>query len=308
MRTSYARRRKQGQANSFLHYSYGSGHPFPVPWRLIPANIYQILRTLHAIRLTPGLKELKDRLKAHGIRDPLNYYGLYGEDTPWITQYAHGASTPVNYVPRNVTVTGPIVISSTPAEEQDAELVAWLTGASTVLINLGSTTLYDKPRATAMVGAIAQILEARPDLHVLWKYMMDDATDATIEDYLGPVQRFIDNDRLRISRWLTVDPASLLESGLISASVHHGGANCYWETIGYVKILARFSRCRRSSGFILVNTFHLHSGTDKPTGRAYRMLCFPLGQITTTLLNWLKTLVLGSGPASSLAQCGRQRV
>jgi hypothetical protein len=203
---------------------------------LIPTNIYQIGRTLYAVSFTPKLKELKDRLKAHGIRDPLNYFGLYRDDTPWIAQYAPGASTPINYVPRNITITGPIVISSAPAAEQDAELVAWLTGASTVLINLGSTTLYDKSRATAMVGAIAQILEARSDLQVLWKYKMDRDTNATIEDYLGPVQQLIDNGRLRISNWLTVDPASLMENGLISVSVHHGGANCYWEAIGYVKI------------------------------------------------------------------------
>jgi len=40
--------------------------------------------------------------------------------------------------------------------------------------------------------------------------------------------------RIRIERWLTVEPAALVESGHIVCSVHHGGANSYFEAVRYV--------------------------------------------------------------------------
>lgn len=51
------------------------------------------------------------------------------------------------------------------------------------------------------------------------------------DDFKLPVQEFIDNGRLRLASWLHVDPTSILESGHVIASVHHGGANCYHETV-----------------------------------------------------------------------------
>jgi hypothetical protein len=34
-----------------------------------------------------------------------------------------------------------------------------------------------------------------------------------------------------MSKWLAVDPVSLLETGDVVVSVHHGGSNCYHEAI-----------------------------------------------------------------------------
>lgn len=184
----------------------------------------------------PNLKEMRHSLEAYGIHKPLQFFSLYRNDTPWITQHVPEASMPLSYIPENVTITGPIVVSSVPAEEQDEELVLWLRKLPTVLINLGSSTQYDESRVISMVAAIAESLEARPDLQFIWKYRLSSNMNTTIDDYIRPVQEYIKNGRLRITRWLTVDPASLLESGLVTASVHHGGANCYWEAVGYVTL------------------------------------------------------------------------
>lgn len=96
----------------------------------------------------PELAAKKRALKAKGLHDPINFYGMYRDDIPWITQNTEGAAIPVDYVPKNVTCAGPIVLSSAPANEQDPELAAWLKGAPTILINLGSSTRVSRVRTS----------------------------------------------------------------------------------------------------------------------------------------------------------------
>jgi hydrogenase maturation factor len=36
--------------------------------------------------------------------------------------------------------------------------------------------------------------------------------------------------RLRVVDWLTVDPLALLKEGNVVCSVHHGGANSFYES------------------------------------------------------------------------------
>lgn len=42
------------------------------------------------------------------------------------------------------------------------------------------------------------------------------------------------SDQVRIVNWLKADPVSILESGHIVCSVHHGDSNTYREAIGLV--------------------------------------------------------------------------
>lgn len=65
-------------------------------------------------------------------------------------------------------------------------------------------------------------------MQVLWKFTKYGEYS---DDLLSLLQPYINAGRLRMSRWLTVDPVSLLETGDIVASVHHGGSNCYHEAI-----------------------------------------------------------------------------
>jgi hypothetical protein len=75
--------------------------------------------------------------------------------------------------------------------------------------------------------AIAEVL-SKFDFQILWKFnKMGEYPD----DGLLPLKPYLDSDRMRMPNWLIADPSSLLETGDIVASVHHGGSNCYHEAI-----------------------------------------------------------------------------
>lgn len=78
-----------------------------------------------------------------------------------------------------------------------------------------------------MAMAIADVL-SKSDVQVIWK--VKKYTEFS-NDYISPLTTFIEADRLKVVEWLTVDPTSLLNSGDIVASVHHGGSNCYHESV-----------------------------------------------------------------------------
>lgn len=125
--------------NNANKYRMSSGFPFPVPWKKIPENIYLNVRFIYSVLRMPDVVAKRKALREKGLKDPINFFGMYRDDVPWVTVTAEGASIPVDYLPSNVTLTNPIVLSVAPAVEQDPELVDWLKKRPTALINLGST-------------------------------------------------------------------------------------------------------------------------------------------------------------------------
>jgi hypothetical protein len=63
----------------------------------------------------------------------------------------------------------------------------------------------------------------------LWKF--NKRGEYTNEVFLE-VSKEIKDRRLRVEKWLGIDPAAIMETGHIVASVHHGGANCFFEAVG----------------------------------------------------------------------------
>lgn len=212
-----------------MQFRIGSGHPFPVPWSLIPQNIYLQLRFILGVLITPAINAKRAYLIERGVKDPINFIDAHREDVPWLSAAFPEAGLPLPYLPDNVTQCGPIVLDVAPAEEQDAELAAWLKRAPTMLVNLGSTVRYDEPRAIAMAQALVIVFEST-DTQVLWKFRRDHDTDYN-DDWKKPLEKYIASGRLRLEAWLKVDPVSLLNTGDIVVSVHHGGANSYYETV-----------------------------------------------------------------------------
>ena len=212
----------------------GSDFGYPVPWGKIPENIWLSLRLGWSMLRLPGLAEKKRFLREEGgIEDPLSFYKLHRPDVPWITQTTEGASTPVAVVPENVTCTGPIVLDAAPAVEQDPELVAWMadggdpaSGArgKTLLINLGSSVIYSREQAEIMAEALGQTLVKFPGAKALWKLRTDAGNSIDIRAAVDAHLESLVGERVRIVDWLTVDPVSLLETGHVVASVHHGGS------------------------------------------------------------------------------------
>ncbi|KAF5252903.1 hypothetical protein FANTH_2227 [Fusarium anthophilum] len=204
-----------------------SGFPFPVPWLKLPENIYMNLRYIYSATFTPDMSENKARLQQIGLGEPMNLFGIHRPGVPWITQNTEGAMTPVEVLPPNVTCAGPILLSGPAAEQQDPETATWLKKAPTVLINLGSNLAYDESRAEVMAVAIAALL-ASTENQVLWKFnKLGDFSD----DFLVHLKPYLDNERLKMPSWLGADPSSLLDTGNIVTSVHHGGSNCYHEAL-----------------------------------------------------------------------------
>jgi hypothetical protein len=131
-------------------------------------------------------------------------------------------------VPQNVITCGPIFLSTAPAAEQDPELAQWLELAPTVLINLGSAMDYDEAGTREMLGAI-KIMLSQTSVQVLWKF---NKRNEFSDHVFAPLAEEIASRRLRLEKWIEIDPAAMLETGNIVVSVHHGGANCYWEAVG----------------------------------------------------------------------------
>lgn len=84
-----------------------------------------------------------------------------------------------------------------------------------------------EPQAASMAAAVAEIL-SKIDFQILWKFSK---AGEYSDHVLSSVQPYMENGRLKMEKWLSVDPTSILETGDIIASIHHGGSNCYHETL-----------------------------------------------------------------------------
>ncbi|KAL7905571.1 hypothetical protein GGI35DRAFT_459905 [Trichoderma velutinum] len=218
----------QPRGSHFWKYpGIASGLPFPVPWKDIPTNMYQQLYFILNFLMSPAIKNKRSSLQAQGIPQAVNLFEMYRKDVPWIAMSYPEAGYPLEYIPDNFRIVGPLVLDVAPAETQNAELTAWIKKAPTILVNLGSAFRYEEPRAVVMAEAIAAVLDAS-DAQILWKLRRAHKYG---DDFLGPAKKYVDEGRLRLETWLDVDPTSLYNTGDIVVSVHHGGANCFYETV-----------------------------------------------------------------------------
>ncbi|EHK23399.1 glycosyltransferase family 1 protein [Trichoderma virens Gv29-8] len=204
-----------------------SGLPFPVPWKDIPNNMYQQVYFIINFLMSPVIKAKRAWLQEQGIPRAINVFDMMRQDVPWIAMSYPEANFPLEFIPDNFRVVGPLVLDVAPAETQSAELAGWIKKAPTILVNLGSAFRYEEPRARVMAEGIAAVLDAT-DAQVLWKMRKSKEYS---DDFLGPAKKYIDEGRLRLESWLDVDPTSLYNTGDIAVSVHHGGANCFYESV-----------------------------------------------------------------------------
>ena len=176
----------------------------------------------------PTLVKKRAWLNANGIKNPLNFATVWNKDITFLSGGSLDSEFPLSVIPSNAVICGPIYLSSAPASQQDPELATWLKRAPTVLINLGSRTTFTEQASREIITALKQVFDTT-SVQVLWKY---NKRDAFSDDFLSDVSKELANGRLRLEKWLTADPAALLETGDIVLFVHHGGANCYHEGVG----------------------------------------------------------------------------
>lgn len=204
-----------------------TGIPFPIPWKDIPKNIYQQAYSLIQILGSSAIRSKRSWLQEQGIKHAITLSEIDNPAVPWIAMSFPEAELPLDYIPSNIHVAGPLVLDAAPAKTQSAELAGWVKRAPTMLINLGSVVVYDEAMARAMTDAIVPVLAAE-NVQILWKIKKGGQFG---DEFLEPAKEYIENGRLRLVSWLDVDPTSLYNTGDIVASVHHGGANCFYETL-----------------------------------------------------------------------------
>ncbi|KAL7797380.1 glycosyltransferase family 1 protein [Trichoderma ceciliae] len=214
-------------AHFWKYPGIASGFSFPVPWKDIPSNIYQQLYIIAKVLASSNIRSKRSWLQKQGLKHAITLPEVYRPDIQWIAMSFPEAELPIEYIPDNFHPVGPLVLDAAPAEAQSAEMAGWLKKAPTMLINLGSAVTYDERMTRVMVDAIIPVLEAE-DVQILWKMRKEGEFS---DNFLEPARKYIESGRLRLESWLEVDPTSLYKTGDIVASVHHGGANCFYEAV-----------------------------------------------------------------------------
>ena len=216
--------------NSHL-VSLSSGFPFPLKWWQVPLNIYLYIRLIIHIMTSPKLKKIR------ALRGSLGFKSLFGPKHYSGVTCVCPALTEIDFpfavIPENMLLCGPIVIPFDPLEESDPALMKWLDNGPTVMINLGSHVLSDEKLAREMAGAFRILLnyhdqQGSSNIQVLWKAKASGDNQKVINEIIG---KEIKEGRVKVVAWLDAEPVSILQHPNVVCTVHHGGANSFYEGV-----------------------------------------------------------------------------
>ncbi|PVH87699.1 glycosyltransferase family 1 protein [Cadophora sp. DSE1049] len=239
-------RKKQSLLSQFLKIpTIASGFRYPVPWHLIPANVYLKVALLWILVTSPKVRALIQYRKSNKLPSLPPVFNIWREDNHYLLPSVPETDYPCR-IPSNVTPCGPILLPVTPVSHQDPELLTWLQRGPTMLINLGSHVRMDDTMAREFSSGLKILLDKKPNVQVLWKLKTSGglavSSKATSggggfsgtglnKESLSAISAEISNGRIRIVEWLSVDPLAILQTGLIACSVHHGGSNSFHEAL-----------------------------------------------------------------------------
>ncbi|RCI09209.1 hypothetical protein L249_1521 [Ophiocordyceps polyrhachis-furcata BCC 54312] len=215
-----------------------SGYRFPVPWHQRPLNIlYKIAAAVLYFR-DRYRQETAAHLTSHLGAKLTTTIELYfaGNDVAKPTTFV-GTLPELDFpaaVPSHLVPCGPIIRNAPPVRDADPHLEGWLARGPTLYVNLGSLCPIAETQARELALAIKSVLDALPRLQVLWKLKRDGDYSVSkpgdcIHDALNEELKA---DRVRVAiDWLSVEPSSILGSGHVVCSMHHGGANSFFEAV-----------------------------------------------------------------------------
>ncbi|KAH8662568.1 hypothetical protein BX600DRAFT_382343 [Xylariales sp. PMI_506] len=219
-----------------------TGYSYPVPWHLIPCNIFFLVTMIVLMVFDPPTRSIKARMKRETGKDLLTTASLQIQRPPDVKVLV-GNCLEIDFqpitIPADILPCGPIICATTPLVEVDSELDAWLSQAPTILVNLGTFFEWKEDQATEMALALQYVIQTvakdprLENVQVLWKlkphprspFSID--TGSTIYQILS---KEIISGRVRIVPWLIPTPMSILESGKVVVCVNHGGANSFNES------------------------------------------------------------------------------
>jgi hypothetical protein len=210
--------------------SMSSGYPFPLKWWQVPLNIYLVIRlalysvtSLHmrqhqSLRKSLGLKTMLGPTISPGV---LHICPSFAE-----------IDFPFAIIPQELILCGPIVMPFDPLQESDPALMKWLDNGPTVMINLGSHVDSNEKFAREMASAIRIAMDyhdrRQSKIQVLWKAKTKGNIHAVIDEIIGKEVR---EGRVKVLAWLDAEPVSILQHPNLICTVHHGGANSFYEGI-----------------------------------------------------------------------------
>lgn len=196
-----------------------------------------------------------------GLQGPLPVFNAYRKDRLHLLPSLPELDFPF-HIPDNVVGCGPIVLPSVSLSTVDPELEHWLSCGSgdsgagpTVVVNLGTHFLFDAPQARALATGLKAVLEQQPDLRVLWK-LKSAAGGSVVTDHEEVLGEEIKAGRVRIEQWLKPDPIVVLRHENVVCSVHHGGANSFYEACKYVPVLSLYLVLMNKSPWCKIYTLH----------------------------------------------------
>ncbi|KAM3497758.1 hypothetical protein MY10362_008904 [Beauveria mimosiformis] len=218
-----------------------SGYPFPLPWHLVPANVFLSLYAIYATLQDPDSRKVTkyfEDITGVQLRTCLDLFHKLPNTLEILLASHPELDFPFYTVPPHLLACGPIVQFGTPVSEAAPELTSWLAKGPTVYINLGSHYKFSEAAAVETAIAIKAAFDAletqTTDKHqVLWKLrkLGEYETMEVGSEIYKILGQEITSDRIRITSWIDVNPMSLLNSGHICCAVHHGGANSFNEAV-----------------------------------------------------------------------------
>lgn len=243
--------RRIRRANLFLT-SICSAMPFPLPWSLVPYNIFLNLVTGYVLltdtRIKSTTEVLHREIDASIALITANELGVFKAPPPGLRILIANSpdiDCPFGVLPPYVIPCGPIVRPAPPIRSVDLALAEWLSRRPTVYVNLGTRLKASSTEAVEMARAFSDVLSRasrsaggdQKPLQLLWKLGRKPEANAVqlekdvyegswiaVVDVLGPE---VEADMVRITDWVTAEPKSVLESGHVVCSVHHGGASSF---------------------------------------------------------------------------------
>lgn len=230
-----------------------SGQAMPIPWTGVLLNIYLAIRLIWYMVTNPRLRAIKADMRKSLNEPSLEVVdnvssvnnGLDGVEKVFIGGRAEVdfpqldlVNPPKAYMDK-IVACGPILRPIVPI---DGELASWLRRGPVVFIALGSHCLVSEEEAVDMARSLKTLLDeakrrgTKDGLQVLWKLQKDVARSPNLE--VGPgsavyeiLGKEMEQDRVRIVKWLTSEPNSILNTGDVVCAIDHGGANSYYEAL-----------------------------------------------------------------------------
>ena len=137
-------------------------------------------------------------------------------------------------VPDNILPCGPILLPTASVERQNPNMARWLKQAPTILVNLGTLYAPEPSVAQHIATGLKTFLDSwkGEKVQILWKLPKHPRDEDNVyAKSIAPLTREVVEGSVQIQPWFEVEPLAMLETGNIVCSVHHGGANSWYEAI-----------------------------------------------------------------------------